>query len=111
MAVAQLNARIDAEVKRGGDATLARLGVSATEAIRALWTYLAEAQTLPEFMRKQEESPSDGEQPVSLPADGAGLAWTMARDRGLVVTPESVDYDELRDLAFDELVAEGICRV
>ena len=38
-------------------------------------------------------------------------AYAMARERGLVTAIEPVDYDELRSLAFDEMVTEGFYRV
>ena len=111
MEIAQLNVRIDARVKREGDAALARLGISATEAIRALWNYLAETQTVPSFMRN-EEAQRDEAKPTSSVADtGAGLALAMARDRGLASAPDDLSYDELRELAFEELAVEGVYRV
>lgn len=107
MEVAQINARIDIGVKREGDAVLARLGVSATEAIRALWAYLAQAQALPAFMQKGQERQSlSTEFDADIVATGAGLALSMARDLGLSVDVEDVSYDELRRLAFEELVTE-----
>ena len=118
MEVAQLSARIDVQDKRRGDATLARFGASATQAIRALWRYLAEVQRLPDFM-SQDETVSEAATntvatvPPSLAAEGAGMALSMARERGLVSASEveAVSYDELRDLAFEELVTEGVYHV
>lgn len=112
MELAQLNARIDLQVKRDGDAVLARMGVSATEAIRALWSHLAESGQLPDFMRKQREEPAAG-LPSSKNAavEGAGMAIAMAQERGLATSIESLSYDELRELAFDETVSEGVYRV
>jgi antitoxin component of RelBE/YafQ-DinJ toxin-antitoxin module len=112
MEVAQLNARIDLQVKREGDAALARAGVSATEAIRALWSYLAETGKLPSFMGEH-----DGEPVAVIPAnanvadEGAGMALSLARAHGLATSFESSTYEELRDLAFDEMVSEGVYRV
>ncbi|MDO4807258.1 MAG: type II toxin-antitoxin system RelB/DinJ family antitoxin [Coriobacteriales bacterium] len=119
MGVVQISARIDAQDKREGDATLARLGVSATDAIRALWSYLAQTQMLPSFMRGLEHEghvPSAEGQKTSSTVHsdssrGAGLALTLARQEGLVVPSDDVSYGELRDLAFEELMAEGVYRV
>ena len=110
MEVAQLNARIDAQIKREGDAALARMGVSATEAIRALWRYLAETQTVPSFMRRDEEQPADAA-PAPSAAAGAGLALALAQEQGLACALSNLSYDELRDLAFEELATEGVYRV
>ena len=114
MEVAHLNARIDAQVKRKGDATLARFGVSATEAIRALWKSLAETETLPDFLREQDAM--QGAQPSGAAvttdaAEGAGMALALARERGLACAASGESYDALRELAFEELVAEGVYRV
>ena len=49
-ATVQLNTRIDPMLKAGGDAVLTRNGLGPSDAIRALWTYLVEHQTLPGFM-------------------------------------------------------------
>ncbi len=49
-ATVQLNTRIDPMLKAGGDAVLTRNGLGASDAIRALWVYLVEHQTLPGFM-------------------------------------------------------------
>lgn len=113
MEVTQISARIDAGDKREKGATLARLDVSATDAISAQWSYLTQAQTLPSFMRglgsvssDASETTASAEQPESL--SGAGLVLTLAREKGLSAGVEAVDYNELRDLAFEELVVEGI---
>lgn len=123
MPVAQINARIDAIVKREGDATLSRFGVGATEAIRALWDYLASAQTLPSYMmqdKRHVEHPSTlprgGEGTGRLSSEvaerGAGLAIRLASERGLVVSQQlDIPYEDLRELAFDELIAEGRAHV
>lgn len=112
MELAQLNARIDLQVKREGDAVLARVGVSATEAIRALWSYLAETGKLPEFMGEQQAEPAAAPTLNETAADeGAGMALAMAQKRGLATSFESLSYDELRELAFDEMANEGVYRV
>lgn len=111
MEIAQLNVRMDARTKREGDAVLARLGVSATEVIRALWGYLAEAQALPSFMRGREETPVQVTPASGAAGEGAGLALALAREQGLACDAATPSYDELRELAFEELVAEGVYRV
>ena len=112
MELAQLNARIGLQVKREGDAVLARAGVSATEAIRALWSYLAETGQLPGFMSTRQEEPIVELSPnESAAAEGAGMALAMAKEHGLAATLESLSYGDLRELAFDEMVSEGVYRV
>lgn len=110
MPSAQLNVRVDQDIKRAGDSTLARLGVSASDAVRALWEYLAQAQELPSFMRAKALDASSAPHAaaaVQAPV-GAGMALALAREKGLQVPDtQELDYQQLRDYAFEELVAEG----
>ena len=116
MPTTQLNVRVDRELKRLGDSALARLGVSASDVVRALWEYLAQAQELPPFMNATvptgvSEATAEAEAKPAQTPDGAGMALSLARDRGLA-TPDAPDiqglsYQELRDFAFEELVEEG----
>ena len=41
MPMAQMNTRIDAEVKERGDAVLAQAGYSSSQAVRAIWSFAA----------------------------------------------------------------------
>ena len=115
MEMVQVNARLDAAIKREGDATLAGLGSSATEAIRALWDFLARAKRLPDYMEQGQDTPPVDQTPQELfPAttgvaeQGAGLALRMARARGLSTGGiQAMSYQELRDAAFEELIEEG----
>ena len=111
MAVAQLNARLDQNLKREGDATLLRYGVSTTDAIRALWSYLASAKELPSFMRPHEVPEADASQ-QNHATDSAGLAARMAREQRLVVDVlHSMSYAALRDAALEESLNEGMLSV
>lgn len=46
--MAQINVRIDRELKEAGDAVLARLGVSPSQIVRDLWAKLAECRDNPQ---------------------------------------------------------------
>lgn len=119
MPVAQLNVRLPAEVKRSGDATLARCGVSATDAVRALWRYLGEHEELPSFMRdpvapvRKIAAASAAASSKALAIDdnahsGQGLALRLARERGLCVpSVQGITYEDLREQAFEEMLEEG----
>ena len=112
MATSQINARLDTSIKRAGDATLARFGTSATQAIRSLWTYMAETNSLPDFMDAQEQDATHVDQRPLASSNGAGLALRLAREQGLSSSDvQNVSYEELRDLVFEELVREGKARV
>lgn len=114
MATSQVNARLDTDLKRRGDAVLAQAGASATDAIRSLWAYLDKTKGLPDFMSQPHAELTSGN--TQLADKGRGMALALARQRGLVSTTWAGDvseasYDELRDLAFDEMVQEGKLRV
>lgn len=47
MEVTQMNVRMDRSVKRAGDAVLATLGCTPSQAVRALWGYLVSHAALP----------------------------------------------------------------
>lgn len=47
-----LNVRMDSALKKRGDKVLADSGMSVSEAVRALWSVLAETHEVPEFLRK-----------------------------------------------------------
>ena len=98
MDAVQMNTRIDASLKSRGDATLARHGKSASDAVRGLWRYLAEEGTLPEFL-KEEGNPSESAPSAAL-EEGAGLVVRMAKQRGITAPPADMTLDELRYLAF-----------
>ena len=59
--MAQINVRIDAELKKAGDEELARLGISPSEIVRALWTKLArgdhQVRATVEQLVSQERTP------------------------------------------------------
>ena len=102
----QINARMDAELKERGDAVLASFGRSATDAIRSLWTYMATMRQLPPFM--VDEGASDSlERAGRLAAKGAGMAMQMAGEAGLPTSLQAMTYEQLREAAFEESLAEG----
>ena len=110
METAQVNARLGAQIKREGDATLARFGASATDAIRALWGYLASAKRLPDFMVQDSPVVEASPRPAQA-TQGAGLALSLAREGGLSTRGiRDLSYQELRDLAFEEMIEEGRAR-
>lgn len=73
-ATVQLNTRIDPMLKAGGDAVLTRNGLGPSDAIRALWAYLVEHQTLPGFMAADK-----CEAPVQRVWPSRGVAWLFPR--------------------------------
>ena len=110
MATVQMNVRIDERLKAAGDSALARAGLTASEAVRDLWRYLAAWEKLPpeiEHMAQQAQLTAG-----ALAADGPILADCNPVDEfylslGLDQRPlDDVDYAALRDeLALEELEA------
>ena len=111
MGAVQLNTRIDEELKARGDAVLADYGVSSTDAIRSLWSHLAETGTLPDFIAP--EKPGHRPKPGSA-EEGAGIAIRVMREMGYEVKlPPITDMDahveelkRLRDRAYQEELDE-----
>ena len=101
MGAVQLNIRLDEELKATGDNVLADHGVSSTEAIRSLWTYMAKTRRLPDFILGK----NDAFRPDSHAAeDGAGFAVRMMREKGFDVPfPKPIEdldqhIDEIEEL-------------
>ena len=104
MATAQLNVRIDANLKASGDAVLERNGVSAVQIIRATWQYLADHQRLPDYVKPGEKWSGDAE--PSPESCAAGMALRLAQEAGLRADLESMSFGELRETAYEEMLIE-----
>lgn len=87
----QINTRLDADLKRGGDAVFSRYGLGTSEVIRALWKYVVDHQALPTFLERRQEA-------AGWADDGCGMAVAMAR--GLSGHATSKD-DATRDATLD----------
>ena len=70
--VAQINIRMDPTLKTSGDAVLSRLGVTPSDAVRALYEYLASEQDLPEGL-----APKHVVAQTHWAAENAGLALRL----------------------------------
>ena len=115
LATAQINARIEPELKASGDAALAAAGLSPTQAIRALWELAArnaddprtiESTLFPEHAQQQREA-TQARRAARMAAArrGAGLADTIMAAHGISLPADGLPElspDELRDLAYQE---------
>ncbi|RGW69552.1 MULTISPECIES: type II toxin-antitoxin system RelB/DinJ family antitoxin [Collinsella] len=111
-ATVQLNTRIDPMLKAGGDAVLTRNGLGPSDAIRALWTYLVEHQTLPGFM---VEDRCEAPRAESLAEQGCGLAFFSLGLSAADFAPAESSADNwgaVRDDMYDAMIAgiEANCR-
>ena len=104
MATAQLNVRINADLKAAGDSVLERFGVSSVQVIRSTWQYMADHQKLPDFVRQEvSPSPNEGREVADC---GAGMAVRLALEAGLRAEFEAMTFDEMRESAYEEMLLE-----
>ena len=111
---AQLNVRIDPSLKKSGDSVLTRNRLTPSDAVRALWSYLASNQALPGFMDPSATPTTADNRSFD---SGLGLALSIAhRDCGLKQHAEDPWNDmtegERRNWLADQMIEEmqGSCR-
>ena len=107
MTTAQLNVRIDDGLKAAGDAVLERHGVPAVQVIRDVWRYMAEHQRIPQLGERASSTAA----PIDDAArhrieEQSGMALRLAREAGLRAELEAMTYEQLRETAYDEMLAE-----
>ena len=88
----QLNTRVPADLKRGGDAVFARAGLSVSDVVRGVWRYAVETQTVPEFLVK------DKRPAVTCETDGLGLAVAVASAALSHLTRKAASLKDENDL-------------
>lgn len=104
--MAQLNTRIDPEVKRRGDAVFARAGLTSSQVVRAVWQSAADTQEVPACVLPREDVAQ--QQRLAAVARGTGLASRMLAEMGYapIAEPEPFDYKAYRDHMYDEMIEE-----
>ena len=106
----QMNVRIGESRKASGDAVLTKFGVSPSQAVRSLWDFLSESKKLPDFMiaKDPDVEATDRSTGAQLAEEGAGLACRLASEAGLhCASIQDLSYEELREAAFEERLAEA----
>ena len=118
--LAQINARIDADLKVSGDAALAEAGLTPTKAIRAMWGRFASLADQPEKIKElvsgpQAESSSaarvERDRKLALAREGSQIVERSLASRGISVSEgfDEPPYDELRERALlDRLCERGL---
>lgn len=89
-AMVQMNTRISAELKAQGDAVLAHAGVSASQAVRQLWEFMAAYGELPAFELREPVAQGATAQSGGFSeqvTQGAGMAARFLRERGVSAMP------------------------
>lgn len=102
----QMNTRIDAELKRQGDAVFARNHISPSSAVRMLWAYTAQHGMVPDFMG---EAKNESDAKADTINGGMGLAFRALVGKGAASAPGAslpLDYVALRDEAYDAMLDE-----
>ena len=108
MSAVQMNTRIDAGLKSRGDRVLAAMGITPSQAVRALWAYLAEHGRFPDQMPCGAGQSTDADDQVTrrkLEAIERGRAL-CADLKPADPSFASMPYKELRDALFDGLYEE-----
>ena len=108
MTAVQMNIRMDSTLKEAGNAAIAELGLTPSQVVRALWEYVSVQGDLPPALGRALKGHTDGkgsEIDRQRPhADGgAAIVSTFYKTIGIEEPlRESIDYDELRELAAAE---------
>lgn len=106
----QMNVRMDRQLKEAGDAVLASLGMTPSQAVRALWEYLV----INERMPSKEGSagiPSDEANQrfvESRAAQGSHIIRDSCLKYGIPIPEFSGDYDDLYEEAMAERYPEWV---
>ncbi|MEY8437056.1 type II toxin-antitoxin system RelB/DinJ family antitoxin [Atopobiaceae bacterium 24-176] len=115
MATAQMNVRIDQDLKARGDGALANLGVSPTQAVRWLWeqacTGTLESLMAPKGTPATRTVPVAGPAAASQPSRWKASADEAAALLGSLYGPDpgglaSLSYEQLFELAVEEKATE-----
>lgn len=109
----QMNVRMDRQLKDAGDAVLARLGMTPSQAVRELWQYLTENGHMPTVKKNNHEVLSGDvrlKASSSHVSEGAALVSSFY-ERFSIQRPspdEAFDYDELYDQMMSERFSDWI---
>ena len=111
---AQVNARIDAELKDAGDAALAAAGLTPTQAVRMLWSLAARYRDEPERLREaldpDSAAPSADEmaerrRKIEAVRKGASLMEKFFEEFAIAPQPEP-DRQSLSEREYYDLLRE-----
>lgn len=106
----QMNVRMDRQLKEAGDAVLASLGMTPSQAVRALWEYLVVNGRMPS--KGDAAAPvSDGVEPrrmESRAAQGSHIIRDSCLKYGIPIPEFSGDYDDLYEEAMAERYPEWV---
>lgn len=107
---AQMNVRMDRQLKEAGDAVLASLGMTPSQAVRALWEYLVIYERMPS-KEESAEIPSDEANQrfvESRAARGSHIIRDSCLKYGIPIPEFSGDYDDLYEEAMADRYPEWV---
>lgn len=109
----QMNVRLDSQLKEAGDAVLARIGMTPSQAVRELWQYLIENGHMPAKKNNDEALSDDIRSKARLPhvSEGGAALVSSFYERFSIQRPstdEAFDYDELYDQMMSERFGDWI---
>lgn len=115
--LAQINARINSNLKVSGDAALAKAGLTPTKAIRSMWGLFSSLADRPDKIRElvsgqQSESSSaacaERDRKLTLAREGSQIVARSLASRGISVSEgfDESPYDELREQVLLERLRE-----
>ena len=106
----QMNVRMDRQLKEAGDAVLAHLGMTPSQAVRALWEYLVVNGCMPS---RSVAAASSSDMAVAASMESRAVRGShIVRDAclkyGIPVPELSDDYDDLYEEAMAERYPEWV---
>lgn len=106
----QMNVRIDRQLKEAGDTVLAHIGMTPSQAVRALWEYLVINERMPSKEGSAEILSDEVNQRFveSRAAQGSHIIRDACLKYGIPVPDLSGDYDDLYEEAMAERYPEWV---
>ncbi len=114
---AQINVRLDADLKRSGDAALSRAGMTPSQAVRALWRLAASLADRPGALQdilspgraraEQREREKAAKHKLELIDQGSQLFAAVCRESGIdLAKVQPSDNEELNRNAYADRYGE-----
>lgn len=106
----QMNVRIDRQLKEAGDTVLAHIGMTPSQAVRALWEYLVINERMPSKEGSAEILSDEANQRFveSRAAQGGHIIRDSCLKYGIPIPEFSGDYDDLYEEAMAERYPEWV---
>ena len=109
----QMNIRIDRALKDSGDAVLARIGITPSQAVRALWQFITRHAASPDQVEQfvAQAQARDLDQADPLVRERLAIlqrGWLLCEGIDIPSELANQSYEQLREEAYLERFGEGI---